>query len=84
MIKIDKDDEFNRNDKKFVKIKMISLIKIYKPTKSVILVKSVIYKVNKVNNIVIRDTSTFVFSKKIQNTQNTEKYTLKTKTITIF
>ena len=84
MIKIDEDDEFNRNDKKFVKIKMISLIKIYKLTKSVILVKSVIYKVNQVNNIVIRDTSTFVFFKKIQNTQNSQKYTLKTKTITIF
>ena len=84
MIKIDEDDEFNRNDKKFVKIKMVSLIKIYKLTKSVILVKSVIYKVNQVNNIVIRDTSTFVFFKKIQNTQNSQKYTLKTKTITIF
>ena len=49
MMKIDEDDEFNKNDKKickfnrnvkkFVKIKMISSIEIYKPSKSVILVK---------------------------------------------
>ena len=29
MIKIDEDDEFNRNDKKLVKIKIIGSIKIY-------------------------------------------------------
>ena len=56
MIKTDEDDEFGKNDKKFrhsietvtkfVKIKMINSIKIYKLTKSVILVKSIIYKVN--------------------------------------
>ena len=46
MIKINEDDGFNRNDKKFVKMKMISSIKVYKLTKSVILVKSIIYKVN--------------------------------------
>ena len=61
MIKIDEDDEFNRNDKKFVKMKMISSTKIYKLTKSVILVKSIIYKVNKVSSIVVRGTSTFFF-----------------------
>ena len=61
MIKIDEDDEFNRNDKKFVKMKMISSTKIYKLTKSVILVKSIIYKVNKVSSIVVRRTSTFFF-----------------------
>ena len=71
MIKIDEDDELNRNNKKFVssiemikksvKMKMISAIKIYKLTKSVILVKSIIYKVNKVSSIVIRGTSTFFF-----------------------
>ena len=64
MIKIDEDDMLNRNDKKFVKIKLISPIKIYKLTKSVILVKSIIYKVNKVNSIVIRCTSTFFSFKK--------------------
>ena len=58
---------------------MISSIKVYKPTKSVILVKSRIYKVNKVSSIVIRGTSIFFFFKKIQNTQDTQKYTLKTK-----
>ena len=52
-----------------VKMKMISSIKIYKLTKSVILVKSIIYKVNKVSSIVIRGTSTFFFFKKTQNTQ---------------
>ena len=71
MIKIDEDDELNRNNKKFissikmikksVKMKMISAIKICKLTKSVILVKSIIYKVNKVSSIVIRGTSTFFF-----------------------
>ena len=61
MIKIDENDEFNRNDKKFVKMKMISSRKIYKLTKSVILVKSIIYNVNKVSSIVIWGTSTFFF-----------------------
>ena len=71
MIKIDEDDELNRNNKKFVssielikkfvKMKMISAIKIYKPTKSVSLVKSIIYKVNKVSSIVIGGTSRFFF-----------------------
>ena len=60
---------------------MISSIKIYKLAKSVSLVKSIIYKVNKVSSIVI---STFFFFKKKQNLQNTQKYTLKTKAITIF
>ena len=46
-MKIDEDDEFNRNDKKFVKMKMISSIQIYKLTKSVILVKSMIIKLLK-------------------------------------
>ena len=63
---------------------MISSIKIYKQAKSVSLVKSIIYKVNKVSSIVIRSTSTFFFFKKTQNLQNTQKYTLKTKAITIF
>ena len=76
MIKICK---FNRNDKKFVKIKMISSIKIYKLTKSVILVKSIIYKLNKVSSMVIWGTSTFFFFlKNPQNPQNTKKYALKT------
>ena len=61
MIKTDEDDELNRNDKKFVKIKIISSIKIYKLTKSVILVKSIIYKVNKASSIVIRCTNPFFF-----------------------
>ena len=63
---------------------MIGSMKIYKLTNSVSLVKSVIYKINKVSSIVIRDTSTFFFFKKTQNTQNTQKYTLKAKAITIF
>ena len=92
MIQIDEDDEFNRNDKKFVssiemtkkivKMKMISSIKIYELTKSVILVKSTIYKVNKVSSIVIRSTSIFFFFKKHKTHKthkNTQKYTLKTK-----
>ena len=66
MKKIDEDDEFNKNDKKFVKIKMISSIKIEKLTKSIILVKAIIYKVNQVSSIVIWCTSTFFF----KNTQN--------------
>ena len=49
MIKIDEDGEFNRNDKKIVKIKMIGSIKIYMLTKSVILLKSIIYKVTNVS-----------------------------------
>ena len=61
MIKIDENDEFNRNDKKFVKMKKISSRKIYKLTKSVILVKSIIYNVNKVSSIIIWGTSTFFF-----------------------
>ena len=36
----------------------------YNLTKSVYLVKSIIYKVNKVSSIVIRGTSTFFFFKK--------------------
>ena len=76
MIKICK---FNRNYKTFVNIKMISSIKIYKPTKSVILVKSTIYKLNKVSSIVIRATSTFFFFQKTENPQNSQKYTLKIK-----
>ena len=79
MIKIDKDDEFKRNDKKFVEIKLIGSIKIYKLTKSVCLVKSIIYKVGKVSSIVIRGTSTFFFFKKYKTHKNTQKYTLKTK-----
>ena len=79
MMKIDENDEFNKNDKKFVKIKMISSINIYKLTKSVILVKSIMYKVNKVSSIVIRGTSTFFSFKKTQNTRNPQKYTLKIK-----
>ena len=92
MMKINEDDEFNknqqknckfnRNGKKFVKIKIISSVKIYKLTKSIILVKSVIYEVNKVSSIVIRDTSTFFFFLKTYKTH--KKYTLKTKAITIF
>ena len=79
-MKIDEDDEFNRNDKKFVKMKMISSIQIYKLTKSVILVKSVIYKVTKISIIVVGVPAHFPFSKKkTQNPQNTQKYTLKTK-----
>ena len=56
-------------------MKMISPIKICKQTKSVILVKSIIYKVNKVSSIV---PANFSFLK-TQNPQNTQKYTLKTK-----
>ena len=63
---------------------MRSSRKIYKLPKSVMLVKPIIYKVNKVSSIVIRGTSTFFFFKKTQNLQNTQKYTLKTKAITIF
>ena len=80
-MKIDEDDGFNRNDKKFVKIKMISSIKIYKLIKSVSLVKSIIYKVNKVSSIVIRCTSTFFFYEK--HTKHTQIHT-KNKAITIF
>ena len=58
---------------------MISSLKIYKLTNSVILVKSIIYKVNIVSSIVIRGTSTFFFFKKTQNPQSTQKYALKTK-----
>ena len=85
MIKIDEDDELNRNDKKFVssiemmkkfvKMKMISSIKIYNLTKSVILVKSIVCKINKVSSIVIRDTSTFFFFKKKHKTRKTHKNT---------
>ena len=46
--------KFKGSDKRFVKTRMISSIKIYKLTKSVILVKSIIYEVNKVSSIVIR------------------------------
>ena len=60
--------------KKFVKIMMIGSIKIYKLTQSVILVKSRIYKVNKVSSIVIRGTSTFSFFKK-HKTHKTHKNT---------
>ena len=73
MIQIDEDDKFNRNDKKFVKMKMISSIKIYMLTKLVVLVKSIIYKINKVSSIVIRGSSTFFFF------QKHTKHTLKTK-----
>ena len=63
---------------------MISSIKIYKPTKSVILViKSLIYKVNKVSSIVIRGSSTFFFFKKHKHIKNT-KICTKNKAITIF
>ena len=75
MMKIDEDDEFNRNDKNFVKIKMISSIKTYKLTKPVILVKSIIYKVNKVSSIVIRGTSTFPFLKNTKPTKQTKIHT---------
>ena len=62
---------------------MIGSIKIYRLTKSVILVKSIIYRVNKVSRIVIRGTSTFFFEK--HKTYKThKKYTLKTNAITIF
>ena len=71
-----KFDEFNKNDKKFVKMKMITSIKIYKLTKSVILVKSIIYKVNKVSSIVI-------FPAHFSYPQNTKIHT-KNKAITIF
>ena len=56
-------------------IKMISSIKIYKLTKSVILVKSIIYKINKGGSIVIRGTSTFFFFKKTHKTHKTHKNT---------
>ena len=83
-MKIDEDDEFNRYDKKFVKIKMISSMKTYKLTKSVSLVKSIIYKVNKVSSIVIRGTSTFFYFKKhTKSTKHTKIHT-KNKAITIF
>ena len=58
---------------------MISSIKIYKLTKPVILVNSIVYKVNKFSSIVIRGTSRFFFFKKSKNPQNTQKYALKTK-----
>ena len=63
---------------------MISSIKIYKPTKSVILVKSIIYKVNKVSSIVIRHTSTFFFFKKHTKPTRHTKMHSKNKAITIF
>ena len=66
---------------KMVKIKMVSSIKIYKLIKSVSLVKSIIYKVNKVSSIVIRCTSTFLFYEK--HTKHTKIHT-KNKAITIF
>ena len=48
------------------------------------LVKSIIYKANKVSSIVIRGTSTFFFFKKTQNPQNTQIIHTKNKAITIF
>ena len=63
---------------------MRSSIKIYKLTKSVILVKSIIYKVNKVSSIVIRGTSTFFFFKNTQNPLKHTKVHTKNKAITIF
>ena len=75
MKKIDEDDEFNKNDKKFVKIKMISSIKIEKLTKSIILVKAIIYKVNQVSSIVIRCTSTFFFQKHTKPIKHTKRQT---------
>ena len=51
---------------------MISSIKIYELIKTVILVKSIIYKVNKVSGVVIRGTSTFLFFKK-HKTHKTHK-----------
>ena len=62
-------------------MKMISSVKIYKLTKSIPLVKPIIYEVNKVSSIVIRGTSTFFFFKK--HTKSTKIHT-KYKTITIF
>ena len=65
----------------------MSSIKIYKLTKSVILVKSIIYEVYKVSSIVIRGTSTFFFFKNHKTHKNTHKLTkihFKNKAITIF
>ena len=64
-------------------MKMISSIKIYKLTKSVILIKSLTYKVNKVSSTVIRGTSTFFFFKNTNHTKHT-KIRTKDKAITIF
>ena len=63
-------------------MKMISSVKIYKLKKSVLLVKSIIYKVNKVSSIVIRSTSTFFFFKNAKPTKHTKIHT-KNKAITI-
>ena len=63
-------------------MKMISSIKIYKLTKSEILVKLIIYKVNKVRSIVIRGNSTFL-KKNTKHTKHTKIHT-KNKAITIF
>ena len=57
---------------------MIGSIKIYKPAKSASLVKSIIYKVNKVSSIVIRGTSTFFFF--LKNTKPTKHTKIRTKT----
>ena len=83
-MKIDEDDEFNRNDKKFVKMKMISSIQIYKLTKSVILVKSMIYKVTKISIIVVGVPAHFPFSKKNTKPTKHAKIHTKNKAITIF
>ena len=63
---------------------MTSSIKIYKLTKSVILVKSIIYKVNKVSSIVIRGTSTFFFLLLHTKPTKRTKIHTKNKAITIF
>ena len=61
---------------------MISSIKIYKPTKSVILIKSIIYKVNKASSIVIRGTAHFSFLKNTKPTKHIKIHT-KNKAISI-
>ena len=60
---------------------MISSIKIYKLTKSVILIKSIIYKVNKASSIVIRGVH-FSFFKNTKPTKHTKIHT-KSKAISI-
>ena len=53
---------------------MIGSAKIYKLTKSLSLVKSIIYKVNKVISIVIRGTSTFKKHTKIYTKNKNHNY----------
>ena len=56
----------------------------YKLTKSLIFVKSIIYKVNKVSSIVIRGTSTIFFFKKTHKTYKTHKIHTKIKSNNYF